>query len=462
MAEHHAFQVALERLQLTAVVVAHARGRNARDLGHDLFDLVLADGLLALARQGDALRRAGLVDDVDGLVGQVTVGDVFGRQLGGGLQGGGRVLDAVVFLEAALEALEDFHRLGHRRLDDVDLLEAPRQRRVLLEDAAVFGERGRADALELAAGERRLEQIGRVQRAARRRAGADQGVDFVDEQDGARLVLEVFQHAFQALLKVAAVLGAGQQRAHVERVDGGVFQHLGHGAFSDAPGQAFGDGRLADAGLAHQQRVVLAPAAQDLDGALDLVLAADQRVDLAVLGVLVQVDGELLQRRGLLALLTALAFALTAALLAFGRLGGFRRVALADAVGNEVDHVQPRHALLVQVVHGVRILFAKDRHQHVGAGDFLLAVARALHVHDGALDHALEAQRGLRVHVVVAGDLGRVVLDEVGERLAQVVDVGRAGAQHFGGARVVQQREQQVLDGDELVALLARLDKGHV
>jgi hypothetical protein len=108
-------------------------------------------------------------------------------------------------------------------------------------------------------------------------------------------------------------------------------------------------------------------------------------------------------------------------------------------VGNEIDHVQARHALLVQVVHGVRVLLAKDGHQHVGAGDFLLAVAGGLHVHDGALDHALETQRGLGVHVVGAGDLGRVVLDEIRQRLAQVVDIGRAGAQHLGCAGVVEQ-----------------------
>ena len=59
-------------------------------------------------------------------------------------------------------------------------------------------------------------------------AGADQGVDLVDEQDGVGLVLELLEHALQALLEVAAVLGAGEQRAHVERVDGGVGQHVGH------------------------------------------------------------------------------------------------------------------------------------------------------------------------------------------------------------------------------------------
>src|SRR5678815_4934451 len=80
-------------------------------------------------------------------VGQVPVVDVLGRELGRRLQRRRRVLDAVVLLEARLQALQDLDRLLDRRLDHVDLLEAPRQRRVLLEDAAVLGEGGRADAL---------------------------------------------------------------------------------------------------------------------------------------------------------------------------------------------------------------------------------------------------------------------------------------------------------------------------
>jgi hypothetical protein len=54
----------------------------------------------------------------------------------------------------------------------------------------------------------------------------------------------------------------------------------------------------------------------------------------------------------------------------------------------------------------------------------------------------------------VPADLRRVVLDEVGQRLAQVVDVREHAAQHFGRAGIVQQGQQQVLHGDELVALL--------
>ncbi len=150
LAEDDALQVAVERLQLRAVVARHRGGRDARDLGDDLLDLGPIDRLLLLALGQDALRGTGLVDHVDRLVGQVPVVDELGRELGRGLERGGRVLDAVVLLEAALQALQDLDRLLDRRLDDVDLLEPPRQRRVLLEDAAVLGEGGRADALHRA------------------------------------------------------------------------------------------------------------------------------------------------------------------------------------------------------------------------------------------------------------------------------------------------------------------------
>ena len=60
-------------------------------------------------------------------------------------------------------------------------------------------------------------------------------------------------------------------------------EHFRHFALDDLARQTFGDGGLADAGIADEQRVVLLPAAQNLDRALHLGLAADQRIDAAVL-----------------------------------------------------------------------------------------------------------------------------------------------------------------------------------
>ena len=80
----------------------------------------------------------------------------------------------------------------------------------------------------------------------------------------------------------------------------------------------------------------------------------------------------------------------------------------------------------------------------------------------GTLQNALEAQRRLRVAVVLLVEVGRVLVDEVLQLAAQLVQVGAAGAQHLGRGGVVQQGEQQVLDGHEFVALLAGLFKGEV
>ena len=125
------------------------------------------------------------VDHVDRLVWQLAVVDVARRQFDRRLDRFVGVAELVVVLEIGLQPLEDFDRVRDRRLVDVDLLEAAHQRAVLLEILPVFLVGGRADAAQRAGRQRRLEQIGRVHRAAGGGAGADHGVDLVDEQDRA-------------------------------------------------------------------------------------------------------------------------------------------------------------------------------------------------------------------------------------------------------------------------------------
>jgi hypothetical protein len=50
----------------------------------------------------------------------------------------------------------------------------------------------------------------------------------------------------------------------------------------DLLGQPLDDGRLADPGLPDEDRVVLGPAGEDLDDPLDLRLAPDDRIELAL------------------------------------------------------------------------------------------------------------------------------------------------------------------------------------
>jgi len=99
-------------------------------------------------------------------------------------------------------------------------------------------------------------------------------------------------------------LAPGDQRPDVQRDDPAVAQGLGHVAGDDALGQALDDRRLAHAGLADEDGVVLGAPRQDLDDPADLVVAPDHRVELAELGGPGQVAAEALQ--GLVGVLGAL------------------------------------------------------------------------------------------------------------------------------------------------------------
>ena len=232
-------------------------------------------------------------------------------------------------------------------------------------------------------------------------------MDLVDEEDRVRIVLQRLQDRLQALFEITPVLGPGQQGAHVQRVDIGVGEDFRHFALDHLARQTFGDRRLADAGFADQQRIVLAPPAQRLDDAFQFLVAADQRIDLALQRQRVEVDRVLLERAGIGFFAFGFDFAFRCGLL-------LRH--LADAVGNVIDHVEPGDALLLQEIHRVRILLAVDGDQHVGAIHFLLA--GRLHVQDGTLDHALETERRLGVDIVLATDHWRVFVDEIGQILA--------------------------------------------
>ena len=293
-------ELAVQRLAaLGGRVVALVLERRALDLQlHDAaLDLV---DLLGERVDLDAQARAGLVDEVDGLVGQEAVGDVAVRQRRGGDERGVLDADAVVHLVALLEAAQDRDRVLDGGLADVDGLEAALERGVLLDVLAVLVEGGRADRAQLAAGEHRLEQVGGVD-GALRGARADDGVQLVHEEDDLALrVLDVLEDRLQALLELAAVLRPGEQGADVERDDPAVAQRLGHVAGDDALGEALDDGGLADAGVADEDGVVLAAAGEDLDDAADLVVTADHRVELALRGLLGEVAAEALERVDLL------------------------------------------------------------------------------------------------------------------------------------------------------------------
>ena len=173
----------------------------------------------------------------------------------------------MVLLVVRLQALEDVHALVERGLLDVHFLEPTGQRAILLEMVAELVVGSRTDAAQLALGKDRLQEGRGVHRTAAGRAGTHDGVDFVDEQDRARYLFDGLDHGLDAAFKIAPIARPGEHSPEIKGEYPRVLEFRGHVALDDAQGEPFGDGRLARAGIAHIERVVLAPPGQNLDGA---------------------------------------------------------------------------------------------------------------------------------------------------------------------------------------------------
>ena len=113
---------------------------------------------------------------------------------------------------------------------------------------------------------------------------------FVDDKDDVAHLADLLDEALHAALELATELRTRDERGEVKKIDLLASQLEGHVARDDALGEALGDGGLADARLANQAGVVLLAAVQNLDDALDLLLAADNRVELAVACALGEID----------------------------------------------------------------------------------------------------------------------------------------------------------------------------
>ncbi len=349
--------------------------------------------LIDLGRHGvdlDAQRSRGLVNQVDGFVGQKTVGDVAMRQRG--RRHNGRVLDADAVMNFVFlaQTAQDGDGVLHVGLADINNLEAALQRGIFLDVLAIFVQRGRANGAQLAARQGGLQHVGSVNRAFRR-ARAHQRVQLVDEQDDLPLrLLDLFQHRFQAVFEFAAILRARQHRAQVERHHALVLQLLGNVAGNDALRQTFHDRGLADAGLANQHRVVLRPARQHLDHAAHFLVAPDHGIEFALARQLGQVLGVTLQRL----------------VLGLGILVG--HLLIAAHRGQPAQNVVVGRARLREDFLGCIALQLGHGQQHVLGGDVLvLEVGRLF---EGVLQHLRRGIGEMRLRGAAAGNL-RQLLD---------------------------------------------------
>ncbi len=258
-------------------------------------------------------------------------------------------------------------------------------------------------------------------------------MQLVDKDDGAALVLrELLEDGLQALLELAAVLGAGKERRHVESEHSLVLERFRHLAIDDALRKALHDRRLAHAGLADQNRVVLGAALQDLDHAADLVVASDHRIELARAGALGQVERVFFERLAL----------------AFG-FGARHRFAAAQRLDRPLDRF-PAPAVLFQQPARLALVF-RQREEEKLRGDELVAPLLGFLV--GKIEKTVQLARDLDL-AAVAFDLGQPRYRLL-RRLAQPRHVDCRTRKQGGGRAVflLEQRDQQVQRLDELLVL---------
>ena len=133
-----------------------------------------------------------------------------------------------------------------------------------------------------------------------------------------------------------------------------------------------------------------------LNGAIELLITADERIDTPLQHQLVEVGGKAFYLgRGYL----VIRFRIVATTLGL--------VVLAHPVGQEVHHIQAAYFGFFQEVGGLGLLFAEDGDQDIGTAH--LGIAGRLDMEDGTLQHALEAQRRLGFPVFVVTGMSGVV-----------------------------------------------------
>ena len=366
---------------------------------------------------------------------------MLGGQSHGGLQGRIGVGHAVVRLVGRLEALQHAEGILHRRLVHLHHLEAAGEGPVPIERSLQILEGGGADAAQFAGGEGRLEQIRCIHGPAAGGSGSDQCVHLIHEEDGPGQVRQRLEHGLEPLLEVAAIAASRKQRAQVQGEDPRGLERLRNIPFMDAPGQALHDGGLAHAGLAHQQGVVLATAAEHLGHAGDLGLAAHQGIEPTRGGPSHQVRG--IGFQGVLGH--------RAGLLLFG-LDLLLRLGLGHT-GTVAEHFQqgqPLDAVLFEELARVAgFLFQKSR-QQLAALHAPLAGAEG--VDQGPLHHAHESQRAVGLEGLALGHH----LESLSQHGLQVgpqgVQLHAAALQDPGRVGIVHQGQQQVLQGHVLMA----------
>ena len=339
-------------------------------------------------------------------------------------------LHMVVQFIALLETSQNSYGVFDTRLLDEHLLETAFESRILLDVLSVLIQSSRADAVQLATSQGWLQHVARVHGTIGL-AGPHHGVQLINEEDHIALLLGQFtQHRLEPLFKFTTVFGARHQRTHIEGEHPLVLQPLGNLAIDDALCQPLGNRRLTDPGFTDEHWIILGPTLQDLNGAPYLIIAPDDRIQLAALGPLGQIDGVFFQ---------SLAFLF--------RLGIIHLVAATHLLDGLLQLLFGQTASPQDITQLTSILeTCQDEHFR---GDELVLPLLGILV--AQIQHPPQLGRELYIAVDTADF--RQTIQLLGQTIAQCGDIrpGQGQQRTNGAPFLIQQGQHQVQGFDELM-----------
>ena len=133
------------------------------------------------------------------------------------------------------------------RFTDQYGLEPAGQSRIFFYMFFIFIQCRRTDALQFSPGQSRFQDVGGIH-GTFHCAGADELMQFVNEENHMGIILYSFYHFFDAFFKFATVFCASDETGKIQGKYPFICQNIRYDTAYDTLGQAFGNGRLSYAG----------------------------------------------------------------------------------------------------------------------------------------------------------------------------------------------------------------------
>ena len=236
-----------------------------------------------------------LIDKVNSLVGEETVGNITLRKLYGCNNRLITDTHLVVIFISFLQSTENCYCAFLIRFIDHYFLEPALKCLILLEVFLIFIESSCTDAAKLATCKCRFQNICSVHSAFTLTC-THKGVDFIDKEDNLAIRLYyLINDSLESLLKFALILGTCNKSSHIEREHLLALQVLRNITTHNALCKTFGNSSLTGTRLTYKHRIVFGTSAQNLKYTANFIVTTDNRVELTATCTLIQVDCIFLQ-----------------------------------------------------------------------------------------------------------------------------------------------------------------------